>query len=68
MKPMEPAMNFVSRERPKAERKVSLQPGMLEAMIKRLYIRRFPQLDDSAQSFEETEKRAVEKKRAAKVK
>ncbi len=61
-------MNFVTRERPKAERKVSLQPGMLETMIKRLYIRRFPHSDDSVQPFDETEKRAVEKKRVGKSK
>ena len=44
-------MNFLSRTRiAKIEQASDAQPGMLETMIKRLYIRRFPQLENLASS------------------
>jgi hypothetical protein len=70
MKLMEPAMNFVARVRPKADQAVSLQPGMLESMVRRLYIRRFPQGEQSVGPSQDEAKRATrrEKKKAAKTK
>jgi hypothetical protein len=46
------------------ERTPSSQPGMLEAMVKRLYIRRFPQADTMASSVTtDAQKRVIREKK-----
>jgi hypothetical protein len=60
-------MNFLSRTRiTKIEQASDTQPGMLETMIKRLYIRRFPQLENLASSVETHGEKRVARSRPKK--